>query len=164
MLRVFLLSLATRALAACSSSSSSSGPVEPADALGAFAVGHSTFTALDAARGDRSLLIDIWYPVDDADAEGEELRQYTLSGLLGPISEVALADAPVSARSNQSLLIFSHGYQGIGTSAVGLMEALASHGFIVAAPEHTGNAQQSPADSFDEAAANGVPDVSFVVD
>jgi predicted dienelactone hydrolase len=157
-------------LVACGDSGSSSGtrepagPVDAADELGPLAVGHSTFTAVDEARGGRSLLVDIWYPVDADDAEGQEPRQYTLSGLLGPVSEVALADPPVSARAEQSLLVFSHGYQGIGTSAVGLMEVLASHGFIVAAPEHTGNAQQSPTDSFDEAAENRVPDVSFLID
>ncbi len=149
---------------ACSGSNDSTDPVTSPDQLGALAVGHSTFTVVDQERAGRSLLVDIWYPVDDGDVEGAEPRQYTLSGLLGPVSEVALADPPVSRRRGQKLLIFSHGYRGINTSAVGLMEALASHGFIVAAPEHTGNAQQSPSDSFDEAAANRVPDVSFLID
>lgn len=151
-------------LVACGGSDSTTEPVDPPDQLGAFAVGHATFTAVDEARDGRSLLVDIWYPVDAEDAVDAEPRQYTLSGILGPVSEVALADPPVSSRPGQSLLVFSHGYRGIGTSAVGLMEALASHGFIVAAPEHTGNAQQSPTDSFDEAAANRVPDVSFLID
>jgi predicted dienelactone hydrolase len=44
------------------------------------------------------------------------------------------------------------------------MEALASHGFVVASPEHTGNAQGSMTDTWDQAAANRVPDVSFVID
>jgi predicted dienelactone hydrolase len=44
------------------------------------------------------------------------------------------------------------------------METLASHGFIVIAPEHTGNSQSSGEDTFDEAAANRVPDVSFFID
>jgi predicted dienelactone hydrolase len=44
------------------------------------------------------------------------------------------------------------------------MEILASHGFVVASPEHTGNSQSGSDDSFDEAAANRVPDVSFVID
>lgn len=140
------------------------GPVDPPDELGAFAVGHSTFTAKDPSRGDRSLLVDVWYPVDADDAADAQPRQYTLSGLLGPVSDVALADPPVSARQRQTLLVFSHGYGGINTQSVGLMEALASHGFIVASPEHTGNSQQSPDDSFDEAAANRVPDVSFIID
>jgi predicted dienelactone hydrolase len=162
--RVPVVAFLALALVACGSSESSSEPVAAPDELGAFAVGHSTFTAVDGTRGGRSLLVDIWYPVDAEDTVGAERRQYTLSGVLGPVSDVALADPPVSSRSDQSLLIFSHGYQGINTSAVGLMEALASHGFIVAAPEHTGNAQQSPTDSFDEAAANRVPDVSFLID
>lgn len=152
------------AIVACGSSDSGVGPVDPPDALGAFAVGHSTFTAVDDSRDGRSLLVDVWYPVGAEDAAGAEPRRYTLSGLLGPVSDVALADPPVSSRPGQTLLIFSHGYRGIGTSAIGLMEVLASHGFIVAAPEHTGNAQQSPTDSFDEAAANRVPDVSFLID
>lgn len=164
----FVLSMGL-ALTACGGSSGSSGssasrgPGDPPDALGAFAVGHWTFEARDEARGNRSLLVDIWYPVDDEDAVNAEPRQYTLSGFLGPVSDVALAEPPVSSRRN-SLLIFSHGYQGIGTQSIELMEALASHGFVVASPEHTGNAQQSPTDSFDEAAANRVPDVSFIID
>jgi predicted dienelactone hydrolase len=44
------------------------------------------------------------------------------------------------------------------------METLASHGFIVIAPEHTGNSQTSNEDTFDQAAANRVPDVSFLID
>jgi len=158
------LSLIGSILLACSSSTDSADPVIPPDQLGELAVGHSTFTVVDEARAGRSLLVDIWYPVDTEDADGAEPRQYTLSGLLGPVSEVALADPPVSRRKDRKLLIFSHGYRGINTSAVGLMEALASHGFVVAAPEHTGNAQQTPTDPFDEAAANRVPDVSFLID
>ena len=163
-LRSVRLCLIGSILLACSSSNDSAGPVIPPDQLGELAVGHSMFTVVDQARAGRSLLVDIWYPVDLEDVDGAEPRQYTLSGLLGPVSEVALADPPVSRRRGQTLLIFSHGYRGINTSAVGLMEALASHGFVVAAPEHTGNAQQSPTDPFDEAAANRVPDVSFLID
>jgi len=162
--RALSLLFVTVSLAACSSSSGTTEPVDPPDELGAFAVGHSTFTAKDSSRGDRSLLIDVWYPVDADDAADAQPRQYTLSGLLGPVSDIALADPPVSSRRRQTLLVFSHGYGGINTQSVGLMEALASHGFIVASPEHTGNAQQSLSDSFDEAAANRVPDVSFVID
>lgn len=164
MIRWLLACCVVVALASCSGSSATNEPVDPPDELGSFAVGHSAFTAVDPKRGGRSLLVDIWYPVDVEDAVGAEPREYTLSGIRGPVSEVALADPPVSSRRNQTLLVFSHGYTGISTQSVGLMEALASHGFIVASPEHTGNAQQSSSDSFDEAAANRVPDVSFVID
>jgi len=60
--------------------------------------------------------------------------------------------------------VFSHGYGGINTASVVLMETLASHGFIVISPEHTGNSQASNDDTFDEAAAKRVPDVSFLID
>jgi predicted dienelactone hydrolase len=79
-------------------------------------------------------------------------------------SEVAVDALSVSARSAQTLLVFSHGYQGIHIQSFELMETLASHGFIVISPEHTGNAQASPTDTFDEAASKRVPDVSFLID
>jgi len=44
------------------------------------------------------------------------------------------------------------------------VEHLASHGFVVASPEHVGNSQSSPGDPFDVAAGHLVPDVSFLVD
>ncbi len=83
---------------------------------------------------------------------------------LGLPSEVAVEGLPVSSRSEQTLLVFSHGYGGISIQSFGLMEALASHGFIVLSPEHTGNSQSSSTDSFDEAAAKRVPDISFLID
>ncbi len=168
-LRFFLLASLVSLLLACSSSTSTenTAAVDAPDALGPRAVGHSSFTAVDAARADRSLLVDVWYPVDDEDAADAPLAQYLLLGPLGLPSEVAVEDLPVSSRPKQTLLVFSHGYGGISIQSFGLMEALASHGFIVLAPEHSGNAQSTPAestDSFDEAAAKRVPDVSFLID
>ncbi len=141
--------------------------VEPPDALGAFAVGHLRFTAVDPSRANRSLLVDVWYPADPEDpedAEGSAPTRYPLAGPITLPSEVAMDGLPVSASPGQTLLVFSHGYQGIHIQSFELMEALASHGFVVVSPEHTGNAQASPTDSFDEAAANRVPDVSFIID
>lgn len=139
-------------------------PVAAPDELGAFGVGHLSFTAVDPDREDRSLLVDVWYPVDDADWRDSPATTYPLMGPIGLDSDVAVEALPVSARADQPLLVFSHGYGGINIQSTELMETLASHGFIVAAPEHTGNAQASMTDTFDEAAANRVPDVSFVID
>ncbi|MGB5811839.1 MAG: hypothetical protein WBG86_14975 [Polyangiales bacterium] len=148
--------------------SSPSVPSDPPDELGPFGVGYVAFEAVDADRGRRGLPIDLWYPVDPEDAEAVQDEPRTAYPLLGPAialeSEIAVDDPPVSARAEQKLLVFSHGYGGISKQSIGLMEALASHGFVVAAPEHTGNSQFSNGDSFDEAAANRVPDVSFVID
>jgi predicted dienelactone hydrolase len=158
----FLVAIAT-GLIACGDSSSNPATRSP-DAAGRFGVGHASFAVVDPARDNRPLLVDAWYPVDAADAQESPLTEYPLADPLTLPSEVAVDDLPVSARPDQTLLVFSHGYQSIHIQSFGLMEALASHGFIVISPEHTGNAQASPTDSFDEAAANRVPDVSFLID
>ena len=55
-----------------------SAGVDAPDALGAYAVGHTIFTAVDAARDDRELPVDVWYPVDAADAATEPRTEYPL--------------------------------------------------------------------------------------
>ncbi len=162
-IRTFFLAVIVTGLIACGDSSSD--PIaDPPDAIGPFGVGHSSFNLVDPARGDRRLLVDAWYPVDSADAAPSPAAEYVLLDPLGIPSEVAVEGLPVSSRTEQTLLVFSHGYGGIHIQSFGLLEALASHGFIVISPEHTGNAQSSPTDTFDEAAANRVPDVSFLID
>lgn len=162
LLGVLVFIVGSLSFIACSSSSSPS--VVAPDALGPFAVGHSSFELEDAARDERPLLVDVWYPVDAEDAQDGPLTEYLLLDPIGLPSEVAVDDLPVSARPGQTLLVFSHGYRGIHIQSFGLMEDLASHGFIVVSAEHTGNAQASPDDTFDDAAANRVPDVSFLID
>ncbi len=153
------------AVAACSSDSGSTELVDRPDELGVFAVGHTSFTPVDASRGDRPLLVDVWYPVDPEEAIGFDAATYPLAGPIALESEVAVEEAPAATGELRKLIIFSHGYGGINTASLGLMEKLASHGFVVASPEHTGNAQSSdPPDEFDVAASNRVPDVSFVID
>jgi predicted dienelactone hydrolase len=158
----FLVAIVTGLIACGDSSSSPAGGSR--DVTGAFAVGHASFNVVGPARDDRPLLVDAWYPVDPVDSQESPLTEYPLADPLTLTSEVAVDDLPVSARPGQTLLVFSHGYQSIHIQSFGLMEALASHGFIVISPEHTGNAQASPDDTFDEAAANRVPDVSFLID
>ncbi len=165
-LRSLLIPALVSLLISCSgdTSTANTAPVDAPDALGPRAVGYSSFTAVDASRSDRSLLVDVWYPVDDEDVADSPTAEYLLLDPFGLPSAVAVEGPPVSSRPGQTLLVFSHGYGGISIQSFGLMEALASHGFIVISPEHTGNAQSSPTDSFDEAAANRVPDISFLID
>jgi predicted dienelactone hydrolase len=133
------------------------------DAPGDFAVGHTRFTVLDEARA-RTLPVDVWYPVDPAEGQAGEPTIYSLLGPLGPESPVAREDAPVAAADDLALVVFSHGYGGIAVQSTTLMEALASHGFVVASPEHVGNSQASGGDDFDTAAGHRVPDVRAVID
>ena len=157
MLRVLLLSVLAVAIGACGGSDPE--PVDAPDLLGPFAVGHTSFTPVDASRDDRSLLVDVWYPIDAEDVQDAPRTTYDLAAGIGLDSEVALDGLPVSSRQNQTLLVFSHGYGGINTQSIKLMEILASHGFIVASPEHAGNAQSSLTDEFERAflsAARGI--------
>jgi predicted dienelactone hydrolase len=149
----------------CSSGSSTrnDAPVDPPDMLGSYAVGHAAFIAEDPDRSKRSILIDVWYPVDEADAAEEPRTQYPLAGAIMLTSDVAVEGLPIASSAGPlALLVFSHGYGGINTQSTQLMESLASHGFIVASPEHTGNTAFDQSDEMPE--LQRVPDVSFVID
>ena len=168
-LHITLTFILFSAIAACSDSSDGVSlgvqlSADAPDALGSFGVGHSTFTAIDTLRDNRSLAIDVWYPVDAPDRQDSPLTIYALAPGIGLDSTIAVDNLPVSARTSQNLLIYSHGLGGISTASVRLMETLASHGFIIISPEHTGNSQNSNTQSFDEAARSRVPDVSFLID
>ena len=136
--------------------------VEPPDALGSLAVGHTMFTVMDGERDNRKLRVNVWYPVDGADASDDPFSEYPLQDPFTLASDVAVDDLPVSAAGLRVLLVFSHGFGGINTQSTQLMEALASHGFIVASPEHTGNTALDQSD--DMPAEKRVPDVSAVID
>lgn len=148
----------------CSDGTDSTANEQPPSLIGNFAVGHSSLIAIDTTRGNRMLPVDLWYPVDSDIAPSEPMTQYPLAAGINLTSEVAIEAAPVSANKDAPLIVFSHGYGGINTASVVLMETLASHGFVVASPEHIGNSQSDGSDSFDMAAANRVPDVSFLID
>ena len=138
--------------------------VEAPDELGPFEVGHTSFVAVDSDRGGRALPVDVWYPVDPGSGTGAANTSLVLAPGIELRSSVALENPPVSDRRGQPLVIFSHGYEGTNKQSVELMEVLASHGFVVAAPDHVGNSLFEPGDDFDVAASNRVPDVSFLID
>jgi predicted dienelactone hydrolase len=141
---------------------------EDPNGLGAFAVGHTVFDAVDPTRNDRTLRTELWYPVDPEDANGTPTF-YDFQFLnLGLLSEVAWEDAPVSDLALFPLIVFSHGSGGVSFQSIFLMEALASHGFVVVAPNHTGNTANDvighTEDPFDVVARNRPLDVSFLID
>ncbi len=151
-------------LVSCGDSGSPPVAVDSPGALGPSVVGHVEFTAVDSSRGDRPLPIDVWYPADPAGFDTGEVTFYPLAGPIGLDSNQARESVSPTRGRAHPLLVFSHGFGGIKLQSIGLMEALASHGFLVASVEHTGNAQSSSTDDFDTAAENRVPDVSFVID
>lgn len=159
-------------------------PPDPST-FGPMNVGHMTFDAVDTNRDGRTLLVDVWYPVDQEFAVTEfyiphldqtfpyPLSQYPLFGPFGidadiahdPVLHEGVEYWGVSNQQWRRLIVFSHGYGGTNTQSTLLMETLASHGYIVVSPEHTGNtAQGETTDPGDVAAANRVPDISFIID
>ncbi|MCB9569092.1 MAG: hypothetical protein H6710_18075 [Myxococcales bacterium] len=127
-------------------------------APGPHPVGNRRFTL---PSGDRTLLVEVWYPADAsakaaADA-GRPIADFVpagpdrdaFEGLLGALSPAgkigtrlqtrSAEDAALAAGGPWPLLVFSHCHNCLRFSAFSLAEHLASHGFVVAAPDHTGN-------------------------
>ncbi|MEM1029242.1 MAG: hypothetical protein AAGN82_02780 [Myxococcota bacterium] len=84
---------------------------------------------------DRELLVRLWYPAVDG---GEAAAAYALAGIVDLPTERAL-DAPTVARGTHPVAVYSHGNGGDGLVAYPYGEHLASHGWVVAAVNHTGN-------------------------
>jgi dienelactone hydrolase len=99
---------------------------------GQWPVGLVTGEVADAEQPDRKIPIDIWYP-----AEPEEPFEETADHPFGQAHR-AIPGAP-PARGPFPLLAFSHGNSGLRRQSTFLTTHLASHGFVVAAPEHVGN-------------------------
>ncbi|NNF16614.1 MAG: alpha/beta fold hydrolase [Gammaproteobacteria bacterium] len=134
---------------------------------GPYRVGRTTLSYIDGDRDDRPVVMDVWYPVDAADAAGVAPSTYDLvfAALESP---VALATPAVSQNGPFPLLLFSHGNLGIRFQSFFLTEALASHGYIVVAPDHAGNTAFDLAfntlEPFEVSAVNRPQDISFTID
>ncbi|MDC0719218.1 alpha/beta hydrolase family protein [Nannocystis bainbridge] len=136
----------------------SGGAEQDYEAPGPAPVGNATFSVV---AGDRTLLVEAWYPADasaQAAAEaGHPIAEFVPEGpqrdemvaLLGQLSEhgqVGVREQTRSARGAASagagpypLVMFSHCHGCVRFSMFTIAERLASHGFVVVAPDHTGN-------------------------
>lgn len=144
----------------------------PADPLvaGPYPVGVTRIELYDADR-DRILLTEIWYPADES-ARGEPpapAGSYLPPDLAfladnATLQLVAVRDVPLADGAPFPLVEFSHGSGGIRFQNTFQMEHLASHGFIVASPDHPGNTFFSSMGTQAEHAANRPLDMSFLAD
>lgn len=135
---------------------------------GPFLAGHDVYTAIDSSRGDRELLTDVWYPVDAADAVGQPPLEYYQhynggedfwwyeSPFYGGVQ-----GAPAADEGGFPLVVLSHGNGGAPLRFQLLAETLASNGYVVAAPRHTGNAWGTPQFNVNR---DRPIDVSFIID
>jgi predicted dienelactone hydrolase len=89
----------------------------PVTQTGPYQVGIEIMRLVDESREDRRLKVYIWYPaVLEAGAESPY--------------------PPDTSGAPYPLIIYSHGHGGAATEIVTALQRLASHGFVVAAPEH----------------------------
>ena len=133
---------------------------------GPYPVGVTTITLVDALRvkdgAPRSLPIEVWYPAKESarDAVKETIELFDALPLdlqeglspedLGSLPTIAVRDADARADTDTGsdgvvvkdvypLVIFSHGKGGLRLQSTYYTTFLASHGYVVAAPDHTGD-------------------------
>lgn len=138
---------------------------------GPYLVGNTSLVFEDASRdlscgqGKRRLVVEIWYPAAEEALSGPEnhLTDFFLDqreeviailkalGELpeeGPLEDPptgSYRDAPVHAEAGpMPVLVFSHGFQSNRFQNYTMANYLASHGYLVAAPDHTCNAKVAP--------------------
>jgi len=131
---------------------------------GPYAIGTTSFYWVDESRsetlspvpgGKREIMVQVWYPavgyhnaqlapyMEQWDITGPVLaKQFNLPPFL--FDHISLAkthsylNAPVLNNDNSyPVLLFSHGWTGVRTQNTYQAENLASHGYIVIAPDHT---------------------------
>ena len=110
-------------------------------AAGPYAVGVETVT-LDDPAGVRPLTVDVWFPIDtDVDTSTLAPQQYTLlPGVYYESPDAFAATVDQIASGEQlPLIVYSHGSNGLRYIHSSYTEALASHGYLVVAADHTGN-------------------------
>jgi predicted dienelactone hydrolase len=125
-------------------------------AMGPYAVGVRTIELVDPDRmtetgAPRPITVEIWYPATE-DARELEAEVYAIEDVLRPeiVADIgsiqialhteAVRDAtPRADGAPYPLVMFSHGSSGVRMQSTYLTVALASHGYVVVAPDHYGN-------------------------
>ena len=160
--------------------------------FGPYPVGVTTIVLEDPSRpkadgSPRRLLTEVWYPATEearaALAVGIDVgAYYDVLTLATPAQQMSLGDArapllrtealrggvPRADRAPYPLVVFSHGQGGIRWQSTFFTVALASHGYVVVAPDHENNTLadgladrlSSPIEGF----GNRPADVSFLLD
>ncbi len=124
-------------------SSSDDPPTANVDELfeqGPFPVGFReiSLTYPDAASGeDRTLELRVWYPAEEDSGAAPAI--YAVAGVVEVPAPFSLDAPPPIGDSGLPLVVYSHGNQGEGLLAYPYGELMASHGWILVSPNHTGN-------------------------
>lgn len=128
---------------------------ERVSAPGPHTVGHQRTEFTYAALGtgaDRTIPVEIWYPAIDG---GEGAAVYGIAGVVQlPDDQVRSGAEPEDG--SFPVALYSHGSGGVGALAYPYARLLASHGWVVVAPDHVGNTALD--------ALNGIDFVQVAID
>ena len=128
-------------------------PISLTEPTGPFPVGTDTIVATDAARDDRRIPAQLWYPADpDADDQATPApyaspatAAFLAARLAIPVEDVAAIGtnatlaSPVAGEGPLPVVLFSPGYAETRPRYSGLAAQLASHGYLVAVLDHPGD-------------------------
>lgn len=104
---------------------------------GPYAVGVETIVIDEDT--DRPLTVDVWFPLAEG-AEGDPARYTFITGDFFESPNALAVDRSSAATDGPfPLIVYSHGSGGLRYIHSDYTEFLASHGYVVAAPDHTGN-------------------------
>ncbi|MFP4599740.1 MAG: alpha/beta hydrolase family protein [Persicimonas sp.] len=122
-----------------------------------FEIREITYDA-DGTDEPRTLRLALWYPT--VDESGEVSKYFDFYNRPEAFSEASPAlDEPAP------LLVFSHGNSSLAEQSFFMTEFFASHGWVVAAPDHTGNTFTDTAGAIDlTSAVFRSQDISAVLD
>jgi predicted dienelactone hydrolase len=142
----------------------------PAAAFGEYPIGVTTLALNDASRsnvagaGPRPVLTEVYYPSTPAGVAGLPRDVITIFGL--PIVTTPAYRDVARAPGTFPLVVFSHGNNGLRIQSFFFAAHLASHGFVVATPDHHGNTfLDTLAGVVDPDPARNRPrDMSFLID
>jgi dienelactone hydrolase len=111
-------------------------------ARGPHPVGVRTQRVSDAARGGRTLPLELWYPAQERhrgeDLAGETRDRFRVAPGEPEQRQRAVRDA-APAGDGCALALYFHGAMSFRQSASELCTHLASHGYVVASPDFVGN-------------------------
>ncbi len=106
----------------------------PADEVGPYSVGYRTMDVTYTPEGftdPRTIKVAIWYPTEAS--SGDAAVYFDLVTREDVLLEATPAAGP------HPVLAFSHGNGGVAEQSYFMTERFASHGWVVVAPDHTGN-------------------------
>ncbi len=147
---------------------------------GAYSAGVTTLTAVSPNHlsasdfqtlYDRQLVLEVWYPAKvPKNAKLATYKNVTRSHREFELQGAAYRDAPIAKGEKFPLIVLSHGYSTYRTIMFYLGEHLASHGYVVAAIDHTDSTNAevdmatAPGSGFISTLYNRARDQQFVLD